>query len=194
MRETLGNRAISRHPQDRKKRPASLRFSKELDELLKWEGLSAIERLAIDGFEDDDHLSDISEPSVAVRGSFEEEHHSYLRDEAPSDFTELSTMLESAKKKLEVSVDYFLDLLNTLTSILSYLKAILEAHVILSSYQVYHRQLRLRPFNLQGRRLRTLLLAVSPPTTMMTTHTLKQFVHRGLHQPPYNIYSYEGHH
>jgi len=100
--ETLRNRASPMPSPGRKTRRASLRFSQELDELLQWEGLSAIERLAINGFEDD-HFSDTSEHSVAVRRSFDNEHDPFLHDEASNDFSELSTMLESAKKKLEVS-------------------------------------------------------------------------------------------
>lgn len=88
--------------QDKKKRPSSLRFSQELDELLKWEGLSAIERLSIDRFQDVDHFSDVSGSPIATRGSFEDENHDVARDEAVGDFSELSTMLASAKKKLEV--------------------------------------------------------------------------------------------
>lgn len=110
------------HSPDRKTRRASLRFSQELDELLQWEGLSAIERLAINGFEDD-HFSDTSEHSVAVRRSFEDEHDAFLPDEASNDFSELSTMLESAKKKLEVSNKNFqvpdlLRMLNDLSQLL----------------------------------------------------------------------------
>jgi len=100
--EALRIKASLKHSQDRKKRPTTLRFSQELDELLQWEGLDAIKRLAVDGFQEDDHVSDISEPSVAIRGSFDHENQDYMHDEASTDFSELSTMLESAKKKLEV--------------------------------------------------------------------------------------------
>lgn len=101
--EALRIRASLRLSQDRKKRPASLRFSQELDELLQWEGLSAIERLAINEFDEDDHLSDTSEPLFNVRRSLNNDHLDHMQDETLSDFSELSTMLESAKKKLEVS-------------------------------------------------------------------------------------------
>lgn len=104
--EALRNRALPKHSPNREQRRASLRFSQELDELLQWEGLSAIERLAINDFEDD-HLSDTSEPGVVIRGSFEDERDSFPHDEASNDFSELSTMLESAKKKLEVGNDNF---------------------------------------------------------------------------------------
>lgn len=93
-------RASQKHPRNpkyaRKARPASLRFSRELEDLLQWEGLSRIENLDINDYDhtrndglgistqDDVQIADMDEPTDW------------------QEFSELNTMLASAKRKLDV--------------------------------------------------------------------------------------------
>ena len=94
------HRSSPRHPRNpkyaRKARPASLRFSRELEDLLQWEGLSRIENLDINDYEhtrskglgisdqDDVQIADMDEPADW------------------QEFSELNSMLASAKRKLDV--------------------------------------------------------------------------------------------
>lgn len=86
---------------ERKSRPASLRFSGELDDLLRWEGLSRIENLDINDFQEDDHeLGNATGSDLDI----EDDVQILPTEEAGDfrDFSELTIMLASAKRKLDV--------------------------------------------------------------------------------------------
>jgi hypothetical protein len=89
----------------RKPRPNSIRFSQDLDALLSWEGLSRFEKLSPNHF---DHDNDEGFLSRRVVDNFDQEDdsvHILTADEADDDegdFSGLSLMLASAKRKLEV--------------------------------------------------------------------------------------------
>lgn len=112
------HRSSTRHPRNpkyaRKARPASLRFSRELEDLLQWEGLSRIENLDI---------NDYGHTRSQGLGISDQDNVQIANMDEPADwqeFSELNTMLASAKRKLDVC--------HTLTTALSDLRQTIPRH------------------------------------------------------------------
>jgi hypothetical protein len=92
---------------NRKARPGSIRFSQDLDALLSWEGLSRFEKLSPNGFDHDKDQDYLHRRAGATFDDDDDDVHILTADEADDDegdFSGLSLMLASAKRKLDVRI------------------------------------------------------------------------------------------